>query len=197
MFTNTIVYWLCAISATASTRITIMPGRIASSVTRTSAPTAKRRVDRTTSPTTNIPDEGPVTSLREAVCTLFTESYRTTNGTRKLVVNLRKIQEVCCYETTKSKKQAIQEDFDEEEFNAEVTRCILRILPIKRSETAGDRLVRFVGLFLRHATDAGMLVSNLSVRAKTLNTTFQTMQSLHKTTMSCKGRACQKHQPVA
>ena len=52
----------------------------------------------------------------------------------------------------------MQEDFDEEEFNAEVTRCVVRILPIKKSETAGDRLVRYVGLFLKHATDAGMLV---------------------------------------
>jgi len=135
-----------------------MPGRITASAARAPAQTSKSRASRTTSPTTNIPDEGPATSLREAICTTFTESYRTTNGTRKLVVSLRKIQEVCCYEPTKSKKQASQEDFDEEEFSAEVTRCVLRILPIKKSETAGDRLVRFVGLFLKHATDAGTFV---------------------------------------
>jgi len=132
-----------------------MPGRVTPSAARASAPSSKSRATRTTSPTTNIPDEGPATSLREAICTIFTESYRTTNGTRKLVVSLRKIQEVCCYEPTKTKKRASQEDFDEEEFNAEVTRCVLRILPIKKSETAGDRLVRFVGLFLKHGTDSG------------------------------------------
>lgn len=133
-----------------------MPGRIAASASRTSAPSSKSRAARTTSPTTSIPDEGPATSLRESICTIFTEAYRTTSGTRKLIVSLRKIQEICCYEPTNPKKRAGQEEFDEEEFNAEVARCVFRILPIKKSEPAGDRLVRFTGTFLKHATDAGM-----------------------------------------
>ena len=102
-----------------------------------------------------------MTSLRESICTIFTEAYRTTSGTRKLIVSLRKIQEICCYEPTNPKKRAGQEEFDEEEFNAEVARCVFRILPIKKSEPAGDRLVRFTGTFLKHATDAGMWAEEL------------------------------------
>lgn len=49
------------------------------------------------------------------------------------------------------------EDFDENDFNAEMVRCLLRVLPVKKSEPVGDRIVRFVGLFLKHATELGEL----------------------------------------
>lgn len=39
----------------------------------------------------------------------------------------------------------------------EVTRCILRILPIKKTESVGDRVIRFLGLFLNHASEKGGL----------------------------------------
>jgi condensin complex subunit 3 len=132
-----------------------MPGRVATSSRASATTISKSRGPRTTSPTTSIPDEGPSTSLRESICAIFTEAYRSSNGTRKLLVSLRKIQEICCYEPVKARKNAAQEDFDEEEFNAEVARCVFRVLPVKKSEPAGDRLVRFMGLFLKHATGLG------------------------------------------
>ena len=54
------------------------------------------------------------------------------------MVNLRKIQEACCFEPPDTGKKGgnknkgeEQEDFDEEEFNAEVVRCVLRIMCVK------------------------------------------------------------------
>jgi condensin complex subunit 3 len=49
----------------------------------------------------------------------------------------------------------VQEDFDEEDFNTEVGRCVVRILGIKKSEPVGDRLIRFLGLFLKYASEKG------------------------------------------
>ena len=78
------------------------------------------------------------------------------------MVNLRKIQETCCFEPPDSGKKGgkksqteVHEDFDEEEFNAEVVRCVLRILGVKKSEPVGDRVIRFLGLFLKHASEKG------------------------------------------
>lgn len=45
------------------------------------------------------------------------------------------------------------EDFDEEQFTHEFTRCVLRIMPVKKSESVGERTIRFTGLFLRHANE--------------------------------------------
>jgi condensin complex subunit 3 len=72
------------------------------------------------------------------------------------VINLRKIQEACCYEPTKANaKNSADDDFDEEQFNNEVLRCVIRLMPVRKSEGVGDRVVRFLGLFLRHATEKG------------------------------------------
>lgn len=51
------------------------------------------------------------------------------------------------------KKQ--EEEFGEDNFNVEVARCVLRLMGVKKSEGVGDRLVKFLGLFLRRATDKG------------------------------------------
>ena len=70
-----------------------------------------------------------------------------------MVVNLRKIQEACCFEPPDTGKKGGKnkgeehEDFDEEEFNAEVVRCVLRIMSVKKSEPVGDRVIRFLGIF--------------------------------------------------
>jgi len=101
-----------------------------------------------------IPDEGPSTSLRKHISAIFADSQKSTTGHRKSVINLRKIQESCCYEPTSRKTQE-SEQFDEEDFNYEIVRCTLRILAIKKSEPVGDRIVRFLGLFLRVASDKG------------------------------------------
>lgn len=68
-------------------------------------------------------------------------------------MNLRKIQEACCYEPTSKKNKTGAEDFDEEEFTYEFTRCVLRVMPIKKSESVGEKAIRFIGLFLRHANE--------------------------------------------
>jgi hypothetical protein len=54
-----------------------------------------------------------------------------------LVVTLRKIQEACCYEAPAAKKKQQAEDFSQTEFNDEVERCVLRVLPVKKSEAVG------------------------------------------------------------
>jgi condensin complex subunit 3 len=85
---------------------------------------------------------------------MFRDAQRTTASHRKLVINLRKIQEACCYEpTSKKKNKTGAEDFDEEQFTYEFTRCVLRVMPVKKSESVGERTIRFIGLFLRHANE--------------------------------------------
>lgn len=65
---------------------------------------------------------------------------------------MRKIQEACCFEPTTSKKSAAS-DFDEDDFNTEFVRCVLRVMPIKKSEGVGEKTIRFIGLFLRHSVE--------------------------------------------
>ena len=91
-----------------------MPGRVARGGARSSARTA-----RTASPATEIPDEGADTSLRRAICTVFSDSQKSTAGHRKCLISLRKIQEACCYEPVNQKKGKQDEDFEEEDFNGE------------------------------------------------------------------------------
>ncbi|KAF2827029.1 condensin complex component cnd3 [Ophiobolus disseminans] len=144
-----------------------MPGRTSTRSTRTSTTSTTRKSSTTrassarqSSNAVEIPDEGPITSLRTQVAQVFGDAQKTTATQRKLVVNLRKIQEACCFEppdtNTKGGKKAkgeLQEDFDEEEFNNEVVRCVLRILGVKKSEPVGDRIIRFLGVFLKHASE--------------------------------------------
>ena len=69
-------------------------------------------------------------------------------------MGLRKIQEACCYEPARSNKKSGQ-DFDEDDFNVEIARCVIRLMAVRKSEGVGDRIVRFLGLFLQHASGKG------------------------------------------
>ena len=132
-----------------------MPGRVASGGARTSRRTvsskASTRSIRNSSPAPEIPDEGEDSSLRRAVCIVFADAQKSTAAHRKAIISLRKVQEACCYEPVSNKKGKQSDDFDEEDFNREVVRCVLRILPVKKSEAVGDRVVRFLGTFLNVA----------------------------------------------
>ncbi|KAJ8105375.1 hypothetical protein OPT61_g10218 [Boeremia exigua] len=134
-----------------------MPGRTTTRSTRTTRAAAGTRSAR--SAAVEIPDEGPVTSLRTRIVHVFGDAQKTTATQRKLVVTLRKIQEECCYEppvpVKKGKKAQEEEveDFDEDDFNSEMMRIVLRIVNVKKSEPAGDRVVRFLATFLKHATE--------------------------------------------
>ena len=76
-------------------------------------------------------------------------------------MTLRKIHEACCYEPADHKSTAASE-FDEETFNNEFIRCVLRVMPIKKSESVGEKSVRFIGFFLKHASEKDMeLVGDL------------------------------------
>lgn len=148
-----------------------MPGRPSTRAPRGSTTTTARKTSggttraargssaRQSANAVNIPDEGPVTTLRTQIAQVFSDAQKTTATQRKLVVNLRKIQEACCFEPPDTGKkggkkgQEEQEDFDEEEFNAEIVRCLLRIMSVKKSEPVGDRVIRFLGIFLKHASD--------------------------------------------
>ncbi|MCJ1316088.1 hypothetical protein MMC15_001408 [Xylographa vitiligo] len=137
-----------------------MPGRVS---TRTSATS---RVPRKSSepslslhasasrlhPSIVVPDEGPSNNLRARICAIFGDSQKSTAGHRKLVINLRKIHEACCYEPSNPGKKEL-DDHGEDDFNVEFARCVLRLVGIKKSEAVGDRILRFLGLFLRHASE--------------------------------------------
>ena len=112
---------------------------------------------RISSPTAVIPDEGPSSALRIQIASVLGDAQRTTAGHRKLATNLRKIQESCCYETTHQPSKNGRDDFEEDDFNVEIARCVIRLMVVKKSEGVGDRIVRFLGLFLRHATEKGSM----------------------------------------
>ncbi|TEY87496.1 hypothetical protein BOTCAL_0001g00220 [Botryotinia calthae] len=141
-----------------------MPGKVSSRSSRTSAsgsrksttaePSSRRSAtSKSSAPYVEVPEETPDNELRTQVSSIFRDSQKNTASHRKLVVNLRKIQEACCYEPTSKKNKTGAEDFDEEEFTYEFTRCVLRVMPIKKSESVGEKAIRFIGLFLRHANE--------------------------------------------
>jgi condensin complex subunit 3 len=145
-----------------------MPTRASGRSTRSSAAATSHKssvgtlnsrastTSRVSSAALNIPEEPPASALRTQVCTIFRDAQKTTATHRKLVVNLRKLHESCCYEPTRPSKPPAADnadDFDETDFNAEFTRCVLRAMPVRKSEAVGEKTIRFVGLFLRHASD--------------------------------------------
>lgn len=151
-----------------------MPGRVAarSASTATRRSSAQPSTGRAPSvtPSFAIPEEAPLPeaspTLRRDVCAIFADAQRSTTGHRKLIVRLRKLQEISCGIVQKNKKKGKddgkeeeeirlpdEETLPEKEFNVEVSRCMLRILPIKKSEPVGDRILRFLGTFLAHASE--------------------------------------------
>ena len=71
------------------------------------------------------------------------------------MISLRKIQEACCYEPTNAKGKK-GEEFREDDFNVEVARCVIRLMGVKKGEGVGDKIVKFLGVFLKHASDKGL-----------------------------------------
>lgn len=155
-----------------------MPGRVSVRNSRASGVSAKPSTQslksrasstRNSALAVDLPDEGPSTVLRQHICGIFGDAQRGTATQRKLAVILRKIQEECCYDVDTSKKGKKgkkgkeysladgEVEFGEDDFNEEVGRCLLRVLPVKKSEPVGDRIVRFIGLFLKYASDKGSI----------------------------------------
>ena len=137
-----------------------MPGRVSARTSaasrikhKTSTQTLTSRKS-TASPIAVIPEETPSTTLRTQICYIFSDAQRTATGHRKLIVSLRKIQESCVYKQSRPSKKSVEE-FDEDDFSVEITRCVIRLMGIKKSEGVGDRMVRFLGFFLRHASEKG------------------------------------------
>ncbi|KAF7714000.1 Non-SMC condensin I complex subunit G [Penicillium ucsense] len=147
-----------------------MPGRVAarstSSATRRSSAQPSTGRAGSVTPAFTIPEEPALPSssanLRKDLCAIFGDAQRSTTGHRKLVVRMRKLQEICCgiYQRKKDSDREQEEivlpdeaTVAEQEFNVEVGRCVLRILPIKKSEPVGDRVLRFLDTFLSHACE--------------------------------------------
>ncbi|KAF9886767.1 hypothetical protein FE257_011144 [Aspergillus nanangensis] len=133
--------------------------------TSSAQPSASGRAGSVT-PSVNIPEEPAlpeaIPSLRRDVCSIFADAQRSTTAHRKLVVRLRKLQESCAGIILKSSKDGkkvqepslpTEESLPETEFNIEIGRAILRIIPIKKSEPVGDRILRFLTTFLSHASE--------------------------------------------
>lgn len=148
-----------------------LPARSTSSTARRPSTTSGGRATSTTPsivipPEPELPEAFP--NLRQDICALFADAQRSTTGHRKLVIRLRKLQEACCgISQKKSKKKDSEKDAEgqeevslpaeqtlpEKEFNVEIGRCILRILPIKKTEPVGDRILRFLGAFMTYASE--------------------------------------------
>ena len=157
-----------------------MPVRASTRAPSTTS-TRKSSVPPSNAPAVFIPDEpAPPTAsphLRNNIVEVFADAQRSLTGHRKLVVKLRKIQEYCCglrvvpkegEQGKKGKRGRTslgalgfddREGVAEKEFNVEVSRCLLRVLGVKKAEGAGDRVVKFLGTFLRTATEKGEIIS--------------------------------------
>ncbi|KAI9886999.1 MAG: hypothetical protein M1823_001215 [Watsoniomyces obsoletus] len=129
-----------------------MPARASTRTARPSSSTTTTLSRKSTADTTTTSaitngdvQEPPPSKLRVQITRIFADAQHTTASHRKLVNNLRRIQEGCCYESPTS------DGTEEEHFNEEIDRCILRLMGVKKSESVGDRIVRFLGLFLKHA----------------------------------------------
>jgi condensin complex subunit 3 len=156
-----------------------MPGRVSSRTSRASGAVSHKSsasTSKASTPYVEVPEEAPNNELRTQISSIFRDAQRNTATHRKLAVNLRKIQEACCYEPTSKTKKTGAEDFEEEDFTNEFTRCVLRVMPVKKSESVGEKAIKFIGLFLRHANekdnelnasgedDEGVLVETPSTR---------------------------------
>ncbi|KAL8922423.1 MAG: hypothetical protein Q9208_005145 [Pyrenodesmia sp. 3 TL-2023] len=165
-----------------------MPGRTSARPSSPSGPPHKTSSQKlssrktTTVSAVDIPDEGPSTSLRMRICEVFGDAQKSTAGHRKSATSLRKIQEECCYVFPPVRGQKKQEDeFGEDDFNVEVARCVIRLMGVKKSEGVGDRLVKFLGLFLRRATDkdAALATDTEAEETQTLPETPSTRLTSH------------------
>lgn len=162
-----------------------MPARVSTRSTRNSAAVSNKSsaatlgsrgstASRSSSLALDVPTERPDNELRPKICAVFRDAQKTTASHRKLVVTLRKIQEACVYEPT-SLNKSTSNDFDEEAFNSEFVRCVLRVMPIKKSESVGEKTVRFIGHFLRHANDKDYeVLGELEEDASTMHDTPST-----------------------
>lgn len=131
----------------------------ATTATATTTTTRKSTRGRSSAANVEIPDEGPDTSLRKEINQIFNDAQSTTATQRKLQTMLRKIQERCCYEQDDSKKkkkvQDEEEQFDQQDFNDAIVRCLLRVLNVKKGVQEGDRVIKFLGLFVKNALEKG------------------------------------------
>ena len=130
-----------------------MPARTASRSAK--APTAAAKAAASQESIDETHEDTAENPLRTQIATIFRDAQRTTATHRKLAVNLRKIHEGCCYEPTNPNK-ARTSDFDEEAFNNEFIQCVLRVMPVKKVESVGEKCIKFIGFFLRLASDKDM-----------------------------------------
>lgn len=157
-----------------------MPGRVSTRTSTASrlshkASTQTLASRKSTASSSIAVPEGPTSTLRTQICNVFNDAQKSAAGHRKLVVGLRKIQEACCYEPTRPGKLGRQE-FNEDDFNVEIARCVIRLMGVKRSEAVGDRIIRFLGFFLCHASEKGQ---ETSLRWSHYPTSAKISQMLH------------------
>jgi condensin complex subunit 3 len=55
------------------------------------------------------------------------------------------------------KKSTLGDSYDEADFNSEVARCLLKVMGVRKPEATGDRVVRFLGLFLKSASEKDLV----------------------------------------
>ncbi|PHH81646.1 hypothetical protein CDD82_282 [Ophiocordyceps australis] len=94
----------------------------------------------------------PGSELRTQICGVFGDAQRSTATHRKLAMSLRKMHEACCYEA-QSGKRGRMDEFDETAFNKEFVRCVVHMMPVKKTESVGERCIRFVAFYLALASE--------------------------------------------
>lgn len=160
--------------ATRSGRASTKASANASTLTASRA-SASASASRQSSLPIDVPEDTPDNELRTQVAAVFREAQRNTATHRKSAVTLRKLQEACCYEPTNTDRKTAVGDFHEDDFNQEFVRCVLRVMPVKKSESVGERTIRFIGVFMRHSIDKdNELVGEIDEDASTMPETPST-----------------------
>lgn len=101
--------------------------------------------------------DGLSSQLQMHCSRIFGDAQLNTAGHRKLAISLRKIQESCVHGSNgdRVKTSVDLEQYEEADFNAEFARCVTRLMTVKKGEMIGDKLVRFIGLFLKYSGEKG------------------------------------------
>ncbi|PHH62424.1 hypothetical protein CDD81_7143 [Ophiocordyceps australis] len=130
--------------------------RLSSRTSRTSSAISKKSSVATLASRTSMAaveySDSPGSELRTQMCAIFGDAQRSTATHRKLAMSLRKIHEACCYEAPSGKRGPMDE-FDETAFNKEFVRCVVHMMPVKKTESVGERCIRFVAFYLALASE--------------------------------------------
>jgi len=96
--------------------------------------------------------------LRTSICRIFDQASGNVANHRKNFVELHKVHTELAQFTEpfmKGKRELVKL-VGEKDFQDTFKRNLARIFPLKKGESTGDRIVKFVGGYIRHLNEKGL-----------------------------------------